>query len=280
MKVVMVMVTRNEAELLQSNLIYHLASGVDQMLVADNGSSDETREILGTFARDGSVVASCIEDDTFRQGEWTTRLAQLAKTVHSADWVLHGDTDEFWWTDNGDIRSVLRGVPAAYGKVLALRHNFVAVRGTHTTVQEMNLRYQNSLNYLGQPMPPKVAHRASADVVVLDGGHDITASSDLEPFPTSLEVLHFPVRSLSQFQRKAMRGNHFGEDVPPEIGATWRAMYLDQMRGTLGARYDELTVSPDAVQGLLDSGVLVRDSRLQLRLSSLAPRTRGFAGLV
>ncbi len=45
-----VMMVRNEADILRINLLYHLASGIDQVLVVDNGSTDGTAAILEGFA--------------------------------------------------------------------------------------------------------------------------------------------------------------------------------------------------------------------------------------
>jgi glycosyltransferase involved in cell wall biosynthesis len=37
-----VMLVRNEADIIRANLLHHLASGIDHVLVVDNGSTDGT----------------------------------------------------------------------------------------------------------------------------------------------------------------------------------------------------------------------------------------------
>jgi hypothetical protein len=46
MKLVMTLLVRNEADIIEANLDYHLAQGVDFVIVTDHGSSDETVELL------------------------------------------------------------------------------------------------------------------------------------------------------------------------------------------------------------------------------------------
>jgi hypothetical protein len=46
---------RDEADILPANLEYHLAQGVDVILVTDHGSIDRTPEILAEYRRTGRV---------------------------------------------------------------------------------------------------------------------------------------------------------------------------------------------------------------------------------
>ncbi|MEA2356013.1 MAG: hypothetical protein QOD61_2142, partial [Solirubrobacteraceae bacterium] len=48
----MTLVVRNEEEILETNLDYHFAQGVDFALVTDHDSTDGTPEILDRYARE------------------------------------------------------------------------------------------------------------------------------------------------------------------------------------------------------------------------------------
>ena len=54
MLLVYVTVVRDEEEILEANIAYHLAQGVDFVLVADHGSVDATPKILDSFANRAS----------------------------------------------------------------------------------------------------------------------------------------------------------------------------------------------------------------------------------
>ena len=70
-----VMMVRNEADILRINLLYHLASGIDQVLVVDNGSTDGTAAILEGFA-DTKRVHVFSRPGAYHQAETTTEFAR------------------------------------------------------------------------------------------------------------------------------------------------------------------------------------------------------------
>ena len=53
MKVVLAMVVRDEADILDAQLAFHLNAGVDLVLATDHRSVDGTTEILDRYAREG-----------------------------------------------------------------------------------------------------------------------------------------------------------------------------------------------------------------------------------
>ena len=53
MKLVMTMLVRDEADVVDSQIYYHLNSGVDFVLATDHDSHDGTTEILESYERDG-----------------------------------------------------------------------------------------------------------------------------------------------------------------------------------------------------------------------------------
>ena len=55
MKLVMTLLVRDEEDIVADNLDFHLAQGVDEVIVTDNGSSDATLEILRDYEARGVV---------------------------------------------------------------------------------------------------------------------------------------------------------------------------------------------------------------------------------
>ena len=53
MKLVMTLMVRNEADIIDSQIAFHLAAGVDFVIAMDHGSTDETTEILERYERSG-----------------------------------------------------------------------------------------------------------------------------------------------------------------------------------------------------------------------------------
>src|SRR5881227_466554 len=125
-RVVMALKVRDEEDVIDSVLRYHRAQGVDFFVVTDNGSTDRTLEILDRWVEAGTarVIEEPSRELRDRGDEWVTRMARLAATEYEADWVVHGDADEFWWPLAGSIKEALAAVPESFGVVLAPRVEF------------------------------------------------------------------------------------------------------------------------------------------------------------
>jgi hypothetical protein len=119
----MTLLARNEADIIDAHLAFHLNAGVDFVLAIDNGSDDATTEILESYARDGHVELTR-DDGVLDQGKWVTGLARRAATDFGADWVINSDADEFYWPRGGTLKEVLSAVPAQYGGVRGMLRNF------------------------------------------------------------------------------------------------------------------------------------------------------------
>ena len=55
MKLVMTLVVRDESDLVDTQIAYHLNAGVDLVIAAIGEASQETAELLAPYERDGSV---------------------------------------------------------------------------------------------------------------------------------------------------------------------------------------------------------------------------------
>ena len=56
MMLVLTLLCRDEADILESMLRFHLAQGVDRIIATDNGSIDGSLEILQRFERRGQLT--------------------------------------------------------------------------------------------------------------------------------------------------------------------------------------------------------------------------------
>lgn len=280
MKLVMTLLVRDEADIITEHLEYHLGAGVDFVIAIDHRSRDGTTEILESYQRAG--VLRLIRDDSefARQSEWQTRMARLAWTDHSADWVINSDADEFWWPRGHSLRDVLDTVPAGDGIVRGLVRNFAPRRpdeGSFTERMTVRLAHSAPINDPATPFRPvaKVAHRGHPEVVVRDGSHRVFGV----PWPRldgwfPLEVLHFPLRSEEQCARKYRK--------------TWTG-WSENLRGDLARAvqttgdggqdpiWDRVALDDSDIERGIGEGSLVVDLRLRnaVRLRQGASRTSG-----
>ncbi len=199
MRLVMTLKVRDEEDVIEDNLRFHRAMGVDFFVVMDNGSVDGTPEILARYADAG--LAHVLRDETGDLrglgAKWYTRMGRMAATEFEADWVIHNDADEFWWPISGTLKEALAEIPESFGAVVAPRAEFVGrPDGPGSFAERLVFRERRST------LQPKVAHRADPDVVVLHrGAHDIAAAANGEPVARAA-----PARAGGASRRARRRG--------------------------------------------------------------------------
>ena len=277
MKLVMTLLVRDEADIVDAQIAYHLHAGVDFVVATDNRSEDATTEILERYASDGALHLIREPGDDLRQSEWVTRMARLAATDFGADWVLNADADEFWLARGATLKELLGAVPDRFGAVRGAWRNFVPRPDDERLFAERMTARLCTPSFHPHPLSThfKSVHRARADVRIGRGNHEALADGLVALrgwYP--IEILHFPVRSYEQCLRKyvtqfvALERNA-EKGIPghmAEAYETYRAGRLDEF-------YAPLVVDDETLEAGLADGTYAIDTRLRDTLRSL-----GFGG--
>jgi hypothetical protein len=271
----MTLLVRDEEDVLEANLRFHYAQGVDFVIATDNNSVDRTPAILDRHVAEGRLRVIRETGDDYQQARWVTRMARLAATDHGADWVINADADEFWWPQDGTLHSTLAAVPRSYGVIRVPRFDFVPVPAEDGPFhRRLTLRKRHSVE-LGAPLEsPKVCHRAHAEILVSQGNHRV-GGAGLEPMPppAPITVLHFPMRAFRQFSNKIAKGGAaYGHNPmsPPDQGGKWKRLYAAHRDGGLRALYEAEVVDDEEAALGIEEGRLVKDDRLARFLAAAA----------
>ena len=266
MKLVMTLLARDEADVIGANIDFHLNAGVDFVVATDNRSHDATTDILGSYARSGHLHLIREDGEYLQQADWVTRMARLAAADFGADWVIHGDADEFWWPRGESLKEVLASIPARYGVVRALLRHFVPRPDDDSSFDERMIVRMSTSAPINDPRSLyrpnlKVVHRADPNVTVSIGTQRLIDSA-LVPlrgwYP--IEFFHFPVRSLEQCERKYSYQQIAPGQAPSPYYERVRAFLQE---GRVRDLYDELVVDDGALERGLADGSLVTDTRLR-----------------
>jgi Glycosyl transferase family 2 len=270
MKLVLTLRARDEADIVDANVAFHLNAGVDFIVATDHRSVDGTREILESYERQGQL--HLIREDGPIRGDWFTPMARLAATEFGADWVINSDADEFWWPRGGSLKEVLESVPGRYGIVRALLRQFVprpedgSFFADRMVARVVTSAPINDPTSLFRPNLKSI-HRADPHVTLTAGAHTLV-DSGFTPlrgwYP--IELLHFPIRSREQSQRKY-------SNMSTALAESRNSYYEQVRRAFQEGRFDEfhdsLTVDDEALERGLRDGSLVIDTRLQEALRRL-----------
>jgi Glycosyl transferase family 2 len=264
MRIVMTLMVRDEADIIERQIDFHRAAGVDFFIVTDHESQDGTSEILDRYVKEGVLERIPVVSPAKRQAEWVTGMAQRAATEFGADWVINSDADEFWWPWGGDLKNVLARVPREYGILRTFVRAFLPRRGSGEFTERMNVRFSPSAP-INSPFSPfrvnvRLLHRAATDIVVGRGNATLQTEFAVMPGPSPIEVLHLPVRSFEQFAHKFL--THYRASGARRRGEHVRAHEAAEA-GRLEELYDEFCIDDRRLERGLADGSLAIDNRLR-----------------
>jgi glycosyltransferase involved in cell wall biosynthesis len=209
---------RNEADIIRPNVLYHLSLGLDRILVADNGSTDGTDEILQELSKRDSRVRWYRDHGSFLPSRIATGLAHQA-FEEGAEWVVPIDADEFWHVREEDLRTLL-GESGA-GVLQAQVMNFIQRRSQkrssldallHMTwrVEEpvgppphaQDLVEAKRISYIEKMYPQKCVSRASGELKIEIGNHRVYHPNGPKEDTDRLLCLHAPMRSRAALEER------------------------------------------------------------------------------
>jgi hypothetical protein len=273
MRLVMTLLARDEADVVDAQIAFHLGAGVDFVVATDNRSRDGTTEVLERYEGAGRLHLIREPGEDFRQSEWVTRMARLAATDFEADWVYNTDPDEFWWARGGSLKEILGAIPERFGVVRAVWRNFVPRPDDGRFFAERMTARLCTPSFHDHPLSThwKSAHRASSEVRIGRGNHEAFAPGLLPLrgwYP--IEILHYPVRSLEHCVRKyvtqfvALEKNAT-KGIPAHMADAYRAYKA----GALEAFYAPLVVDDETLERGLAVGTYAVDTRLRDALRAL-----------
>ena len=258
--------TRDQAELVDAQISFHLNAGVDFVIATDHRSEDGTLEILEAYEREGCLRLIRETGDQVRGSEWRTRMARLAALEHGADWVIQSDGDEFWWPRRSSLKEVLAPVPPERGVVRGFLRLFPPrPAGELFFAERMVVRIHSDapINDPASPFRPhaKVAHRGDPKAVVDRGAHSLLGGGlvPLHGF-CPIDIFHFPVRSLEQLER---RSSVWWDQLQRQGRLGNVQAHRSQQEGRLREHYASLVVSDEELDKGLAEGSLVVDTRLR-----------------
>lgn len=211
-RVIAISGVRNERDIIEA-FVRHTTALVDHLIVVDNGSTDETRDILASLAADiPALVARYGDSIGFQQARWMTELMAEAAREPQAEWILPLDADEFLPANINALLFRPRPDNSPRRPVRIPLRTYLP--GALESPAEINpvLRMHQYLVKSPEPWISKVIvpieFARMPGIALEQGNHCLSCNSELiESEPADEFVLsHFPVRSVGQYTAKIAIG--------------------------------------------------------------------------
>ena len=218
-----------------------------------------------------------------QQGTVVTAMARRAFTEHGADWVINGDADEFLVPLNREltVRDALERTPVSLAAFKVPVVNLVGIPAERGSGIDRLLwrdqRTPEQLKVVGVPAQPSpnAIHVGDAEVTVAQGNHFVTLRSQGQPDPAySMEVLHLPWRSWSQFEQKVLQAGRAYEASPHLRPSKNHHGMADYRRALEGRLREAFSVRLPREIDLADTDSFAEDRWLSEYLHALVPNAR------
>lgn len=213
MRIVGVCLAKNEEDIIEIFVRYNLCH-LDALVIADNSSCDQTREILTRLMQENLPVVVIDDPEVQRkQSEKTTHLLQSVVSTFQPDWIIPLDADEFLVPEeNLSLKEILGSVPGDHVAIIPWK-SYVPTPSDDLNIINplMRIRHRREVE---DPFWYKVAIPSSIlsdkSLIVDAGNHSVHSSVYGRRYPVNrmdtLKLAHYPIRSAEQIVGKAFIG--------------------------------------------------------------------------
>ncbi len=276
----MTLLVRDEEDIIEHNICFHLNNGVDFIVAIDNGSIDKTPTILKKYQKKGVLTYKNIKKHTYEQSLWVSQMAKLATNKYKATHLFHCDADEFWYPTHGNLKTHL---PHNNKVFFVNTINYIPpIKNKNNKKLNFNNFKLSTLNPFPYPHNPS---KLKSDQILLyqypkkiittnqflqikAGNHGVISSKKyIKKDNKDIFIHHFPIRNYQHFLKRVIRSGTAMQNSPIKNPLTnWhiRSWYQKYLANNLPKEYDLLSLKTNT-SSLLSQGI-VKQTRVPKKI--------------
>ncbi len=271
------MVVKNEADVIEQNIRFHLdKQGFDILLVVDNASTDDTWSILQDMKEPRLLLFRTGWQDGFVQDTATTEGSEALFTQHGCDWVLPIDADEYWLSETfPTVHDALSQIDPSYNLYSTFAYDFVMTELDDPNESDFRKRMQYARIH---PTPKMILRKLGGQIkYIMIGSHivylnDESLRKEVGIQPEVLCRYHYRYISKEQIMRKILykaegyivrtKGEWLHQGRKGLHGRHVRDMYFKIREGKIDELYDTLVRKEQRVQRNLERDIFFHKRKL------------------
>ncbi len=273
-KLIMTLVVKDEENIIEKNIRFHHAMGVDGFIVVNHNSTDSTLDILQRLQSEGLVLEIHTKTTVKHEhSKWVNEMVNIARNKYNANWVINADADEFYYSNSLNLKKSIASVPKAnvlwVDSMMSMPDdsaeftNYFIVRGMREyDAKKFDLDITD--DYILYKFPfgdkrcTKVIHKTKGFISVTDGNHDVEIKNPIKIQSADIRLYHYHCRSLKAYEMKAKRWL-----ASVDLTFTHGTVYMHRLRdaylnGTVPELYSDIYGDKHR-QFLIDEGIVVID---------------------
>lgn len=211
MKIISITAIKNEADILESFIRYHLKI-MDMMIILNNGSTDSSNSILNHLIDEGlPIIVIDDKDKYFEPFEKYNLMLEKAMNEFKADIVCPLDCDEFITCKNGNPRNFIEKIPHNSYYLMKWRTYIPTVHDNDEILfvpkRVKHIRDETLETFYKAIITKELFYNFKAQLDI--GNHDISFDNKFKNqinkiTETELKIAHFPLRSINQTMSKVL----------------------------------------------------------------------------
>lgn len=272
----MTLVVKDEEQIIEKNIRFHKAMGVDGFIVLNHDSTDNTANILEKLQKEGIVKEIINKSGSVHQHRiWVNELIKIAKKKYKADWVINADADEFFYSKDWDLKkSIVRFdansilldstffYPANDEENFLYSSYFIKKPLNKEMLEILNKKYSfdnqdSPLSKFTKVWCPKVIHKTKGFIKIEDGNHSVKMHFQREIPSSDIVLYHYYIKNYKEFEKKISKWRK----VKTREGFSYlSSLYAMYDEGNLKSDYYDKYYGAEMFNILREEGVVVKDT--------------------
>lgn len=289
LRLAMTLLVRNEADIIEDNIRFHHAQGIDCFAVMDNASDDGTREILQELTHEFDLHIIDQPEQNYQQALWMTELAAYAGKALKADLVISNDADEFWLAESG---TRLKDHLCREDSVVTLTRRNMVLDSTSLSpgyhFSDARYAVNNPILYpsdsqindaavsmLLTKISPKTIVNPHGLIRLKGGNHWAKHGWRWinQRNSEGIRVYHYPIRSYAQFEANIINRQRLLRNTQARMGDHYRRWVRLYEAGELKNEFQKFILSDSDLETTQKIGLTSKSTEIRHALHSALGRT-------